>query len=401
MAMNNNERVGNALNFLCQRLYPYVEQQMQESYGERWLAKAQDCLANHKIPKRKIIDNILREDVLLLLSVMSKQWDNVFKKHLTPFENALVIELIEVRNNWAHNSSFSSEDTYRALGSIAKLLKAISASEADIKEVEKQKQDVMRLLVAQEQTRHETKSSSAEESRCRASLAELLQTLNFQDASLLNQALTHRSFLFENPKEASEDNELLEFLGDALLTFLSAEYLYRDYSNKSEGELTRIRSALVDKAQLAKFAIEFDIGKWMRLSKSAVTSGGRTKDTLLSNTFEAVIGAYLLDSGIEAVREFVEPLFTSVVEDLLSPTPDIDSKHLVDSKNRFQEWVHRNIGSILPQYITINEAGPSHAKEFTVELRVNDEVYGQATASTKKDAEKLAAEAALKKIELM
>jgi ribonuclease-3 len=312
-----------------------------------------------------------------------------------------VIELIEVRNNWAHNSSFSSEDTYRALGSIAKILKAISASEADIKEVEKQKQEVMRLLV-QEETRHETKSSSAEESRCRASLAELLQTLNFQDASLLNQALTNRSFLFENPKEASEDNELLEFLGDALLTFLSAEYLYRDYStNKTEGELTRIRSALVDNAQLAKFAIEFDIDKWMRLSKSAVTSGGRTNNTLLSNTFEAVIGAYYLDSNIEAVREFVEPLFTSVVEDLLSPTPDIDSKHLVDSKNRFQGWVHRHIGPIFPQYITINEAGPSHAKEFTVELRVNDEVYGQATASSKKEAEKLAAEAALKKIERM
>jgi ribonuclease-3 len=78
-----------------------------------------------------------------------------------------------------------------------------------------------------------------------------------------------------------------------------------------------------------------------------------------------------------------------------------NSKHLVDSKNRFQEWVHRNIGPITPQYITINEAGPSHAKEFTVELRVNDEVYGQATASSKKEAEKLAAEAALKKIELM
>jgi ribonuclease-3 len=399
MAMNNNERVGNALNFLCQRLYPYVKQQMQVSYGDRWLAKAQDCLANNKIPK-KSIDNILSEDILTLLSVMSKQWDKVFQEHLTPLENALVIELREVRNNWVQNSSFSTEDTYRALGSIAKLLKAISASEADIKEVEKQKQEVMRLL-AQEETRHETKSSSAEESRCRESLAELLQTLKFQDASLLNQALTNRSYLYENPKEVSEDNELLEFLGDALLTFLSAEYLYRDYSNKSEGELTCIRSALVDKPQLAKFAIEFDIGKWMRLSKGQVTSGGRTNSTLLSNTFEAVIGAYYLDSDIEAVREFVEPLFSSVVEDFLSPTPDIESKHLVDSKNRFQEWVHRNIGPIPPQYITINEVGSSQAKEFTVELRVNDQVYGQATARTKKDAEKLAAEAALKEIELM
>lgn len=400
MAMNNNERVGNALNFLCQKLYPYVEEKMQKVYGDRWQTKAQNCLANNKVPKRKKINDILPEDISLLLSVISKQWDDVFKRHLTSFENGLVTELIEVRNNWAHNSLFSTEDTYRALGSIAKLLKAISASEADIKEVEKQKQEVMRLL-AQEENPHETKSSSAEESRCRAILAELLKKLHFQDTSLLNQALTHRSFLFENPKEASEDNELLEFLGDALLTFMSAEYLYRNYSDKSEGELTCIRSALVDKVQLAQFAIELDIGKWMRLSKGEVTTGGRTKNTLLSNTFEAVIGAYFLDSGIEAVREFVEPLFAFVVKDLLSPKPEIDSKHLVDSKNRFQEWVHRNIGSIPPQYITINEAGPSHAKEFTVELRVNDKLYGQATANSKKDAEKLAAEVALKKIELM
>ncbi|MEG4134927.1 ribonuclease III [Microcoleus sp. Pol14C2] len=400
MAMNNNERVGNALKFLCQRLYPYVEQQMQAFYGERWLAKAQDCLVNNKIPKKKIIDNILREDVLTLLSVMSKQWDNVFKKHLTPFENALVIELIEVRNNWAHNSSFSSEDTYRALGSIAKLLKAIAASDADIKELEKQKQDVMRLL-AQEQTRHETRSSSAEESRFRASLAELLETLNFQDASLLNQALTHRSYLYENPKEVSEDNELLEFLGDALLTFLSAEYLYRDYSNKSEGELTCIRSALVDKAQLAKFAIGLDIGKWMRLSKGEATNGGTAKESLLSNTFEAIIGAYFLDSGIEAVRDFVEPQFTSVVEEVISSQPEPDSNIFVDPKNQLQECVHQNIGPITPQYITIQEAGPDHAKEFTVEVRINGQVYGQGSGRSKKEAEKRAAEVALKKVRLI
>lgn len=399
MAISNHERVSRALNLLGQGLYPYFKQEMQRVHGDGWLTVATSHLPDHQTSKRNVAD-ILREDVSAPLIVMSRQWDKVFKKNLGQAERTLVSELINVRNQWAHQSSISIDDTYRVLDRIAIFLKALSASDADIKEVEKQKKEVMRLL-SQEESRHETRSSAAEESRCRESLAELLETLNFQDASLLNQALTHRSYLYENPRKVSADNELLEFLGDALLTFLSAKYLYRDYSDKSEGELTYIRSALVDKAQLAKFAIELDIGKWMRLSQGAITSGGSTNNTLLSNTFEAIIGAYFLDSGIEAVSEFVEPLFTSVVKDLLSPTAEIDSKHLVDSKNRFQEWVHRNIGSIPPQYIIINEVGPSHAKEFTVELRVNDKLYGQATANSKKEAEKLAAEAALKRIKLI
>ncbi|XZN92386.1 MAG: ribonuclease III [Microcoleus sp.] len=399
MAITNHERVTRALNLLSQGLYPYFQQEMQKVHGDDWLTVATSYLPEHQTSKRNVAD-ILRDDVSAPLIVMSKQWDKVFKKNLGQAERTLVSELINARNQWAHQSSISIDDTYRALDRIAIFLKAVSPSNADIKELEKQKKEVVRILY-QEENRHETRSSAAEESRCRESLAELLETLNFQDASLLNQALTHRSYLYENPRKVSEDNELLEFLGDALLTFLSAKYLYRDYSDKSEGELTYIRSALVDKAQLAKFAIELDIGKWMRLSQGAVTSGGSTNNTLLSNTFEAIIGAYFLDSGIEVVSEFVDPLFTSVVKNLLSSTPQIDSKHLVDSKNRFQEWVHRNIGSIPPQYIIINEVGPSHAKEFTVELRVNDKLYGQATANSKKEAEKLAAEAALKRIKVI
>ncbi|MEZ2303904.1 MAG: ribonuclease III [Microcoleus sp.] len=399
MAITNHERVTRALNLLSQGLYPYFQQEMQKVHGDDWLTVATSYLPEHQTSKRNVAD-ILRDDVSAPLIVMSKQWDKVFKKNLGQAERTLVSELINARNQWAHQSSISIDDTYRALDRIAIFLKAVSPSNADIKELEKQKKEVIRILY-QEENRHETRSSAAEESRCRESLAELLETLNFQDASLLNQALTHRSYLYENPRKVSEDNELLEFLGDALLTFLSAKYLYRDYSDKSEGELTYIRSALVDKAQLAKFAIELDIGKWMRLSQGAVTSGGSTNNTLLSNTFEAIIGAYFLDSGIEVVSEFVDPLFTSVVKNLLSSTPQIDSKHLVDSKNRFQEWVHRNIGSIPPQYIIINEVGPSHAKEFTVELRVNDKLYGQATANSKKEAEKLAAEAALKRIKVI
>lgn len=400
MAISNHEQVGRALNLLCKGVYPYLKQEMQAFHSNNWEKEAKSCLANYKPLKQKSVDSILSEDVAMLLLVMSKQWDKVFKKKLTYTENGLVVELIQVRNNWAHQAPFSTADTYRALDSIARLLKAVSAPEADIKEVEKQQQEVLRLL-SQEQIRQENRHVSAEEVRIRERLSDLLKQLPFQDASLLNQALTHRSYLYENPKAVSEDNELLEFLGDALLTFLSAEYLYRDYSKKSEGELTSIRSALVDNAQLANFAIGLDIGKWMRLSRGEATSGGSAKESLLSNTFEAIIGAYFLDSGIEAVRSFVEALFKPVVEELISSQPEPDSNIPGDPKNRFQEWVHQNIGPITPQYITIQEAGPDHAKEFTVEVRVNSKVYGKGSGRSKKEAEKRAAEVAMKKIELM
>jgi ribonuclease III len=401
MTISNHERVGRALNLLCQGLYPYLKQEMQAVYSNNWEKEAKSCLANHKPLKQKSADSILSEDVAMLLSVMSKQWDKVFTKNLNSTENGLVVELIQVRNNWAHRPLFfSTADTYRALDSIARLLKAVSASEADIKEVKKQQQEVLRLL-SQEQIRQENRHFSAEEGHIRERLSDLLKLLPFQEASLLNRALTHSSYLYENPRKVSEDNELLEFLGDALLTFLSGEYLYRHYSDKNEGELTRLRSLLVEDKQLAKFAAALDIGQWMLLGRGEATSGGTAKESLLSNTFEAIIGAYFLDSGIEAVRDFVEPLFTSVVEELISSQPKPNSNILVDPKNRFQEWVQQNIGPITPQYITIQEAGPDHAKEFTVQVRVNSKVYGQGSGRSKKEAEKRAAEDALKKLRLI
>ncbi|MEG4440395.1 ribonuclease III [Microcoleus sp. AT9_B5] len=400
MAISNRERVDRALNLLCQGLYPYFKQEMQEVYSNSWEKEAKSCLPKHKPLKQKSADSILSEDVAMLLLVMSKQWDKVFNEKLNYTGNGLVTELIQVRNDWAHQVPFSTANTYRALDSIARLLKAVSAPQADIKEVEKQQQEVLRLL-SQEQTRQENRHFSAEEDRIRERLSDLLKRLPFQEADLLNQALTHRSYLYENPKAVSKDNELLEFLGDALLTFLSGQYLYRHYSNKNEGDLTRLRSLLVEDKQLAKFAAALDIGQWMLLGRGEATSGGTAKESLLSNTFEAIIGAYFLDSGIEAVRDFVEPLFTLVVEEIISFGSEPNSNILGDPKNRFQEWVQQNIGPIIPQYITINEAGPDHAKEFTVEVRVNSKVYGQGSGRSKKEAEKRAAEDALRKVRLI
>ncbi|MBD2204191.1 ribonuclease III [Calothrix sp. FACHB-1219] len=217
--------------------------------------------------------------------------------------------------------------------------------------------------------------------------------LTFRDEKLLRRALTHRSYVHENPGEG-EHNERLEFLGDALLNYLSGEYLYRRHPEKGEDELTRRRSALVDEKQLAKFAIEVGLDFRMRLGKGAIRDGGYQNPNLLSSTFEAVIAAYYLDnnSNIEAVRDIIEPLFNSVPEQV------VVIRSNVDSKNRFQEWVQRNVTQNPPVYETVQIGGLSHAPEFLAKVFVDKKEYGEGKGRNKKEAEKAAAEDALAKL---
>ena len=217
---------------------------------------------------------------------------------------------------------------------------------------------------------------------------------NINDKNLWLHAFTHRSYVNENP-EAGENNERLEFLGDAVLGFLIGELLYERYPEMSEAELTRLRSVLVDQKQLAKFAIQLGIGNLMRLGKGAIKEGGSQNPSLLSDTFEAYIGAYFLDSGIEAVRKFVQQLFIPVANSIIVPHSDADPKNLVDPKNRFQQWALAKFVQN-PEYFIIGESGPDHAKEFTAEVRVNGELFGVGKGRRKQDAQKNAAEDALK-----
>lgn len=219
------------------------------------------------------------------------------------------------------------------------------------------------------------------------------QVLQFKNENLLRCALTHRSYIHENP-QAGEHNERLEFLGDALLTFLSGEYLFRRYPGVGEDELTRRRSALVDEQQLGKFGMEVGLSDLMLLGKGAILDGGRSNANLLSSTFEAVIGAYYLDKNgdLEAVRAVVEPFFSSVPENTVIVRAN------VDAKNRFQEWVQRNITTTPPKYIAVQEGGTSHAPEFVATVFVGDDEYGQGRGRRRRDAEKAAAEDALTKL---
>lgn len=238
---------------------------------------------------------------------------------------------------------------------------------------------------------------NADESHFIESVDEIPQIPPFRNPGLLTLALTHRSYTNEHPT-ADKDNERLEFLGDSVLNFLSSQFLYHRYPDLSESQLTRLRSALVDEPQLADFARYLDLGKKMRLGKGTVKDKGRHNESLLSNTFEAIIGAYFLDAGMEAVRNFIQPLFSAAADSLLDTISPTKSDMLVDSKNRFQEWVQANLGSMQPQYEPIAKTGPDHAPQFTVKVTVADKEYGRGTGSSKKEAEKRAAEAALEKV---
>jgi ribonuclease-3 len=209
--------------------------------------------------------------------------------------------------------------------------------------------------------------------------------LSFSDLSLLMRALTHRSFVNENV-DATQDNERLEFLGDAVLDFIVGAWVYHHFPEMPEGDLTKMRSALVKNEQLAAFARAFDLGRALRLGRGEYSSGGHDRDSLLGSAFEAVVGALYLDSGLGAVESFIHPLLEGARESILN--------ELHDPKSHLQEWAQsQKIGT--PHYKTVSATGPDHAKIFEMEVEIGDKIYGQGSGSSKQTAEHAAAQNAL------
>lgn len=212
----------------------------------------------------------------------------------------------------------------------------------------------------------------------------------FKNASLLLRGLTHRSYVNEHP-EAGTDNERLEFLGDAVLDFLAGAFLYHQYPEMQEGGLTRLRAALVRTEQLAIFAGELDLGRHLRLGRGEAESGGRKRQTLLADALEAVIGAYYLDAGLDAVRSFVEPLFDAAAEAIIRAEQEVDAKSL------FQEWAQGQLGQT-PRYSVVAIDGPDHNRTYTVHVLVGAEAYGTGTGPSKQAATQAAARDALLRV---
>lgn len=217
--------------------------------------------------------------------------------------------------------------------------------------------------------------------------------LPFRDWLLLSRALTHRSYLNEH-SDALEDNERLEFLGDAVLDFVVGAWLYNRYPEMPEGDLTRMRSALVYTESLAEFGRQVNLGNAMRLGRGEAQAGGRERSALLCDTFEAVIGALYLDVGIDAVLDFVGPLLDRASDEILA------SRKTEDPKSLFQEWAQSE-GLSAPQYITRNSLGPDHSKMFEVDATVSGVVYGSGQGHSKQAAAKAAARDALQRLGLL
>lgn len=214
----------------------------------------------------------------------------------------------------------------------------------------------------------------------------------FKNAGLLARALTHRSY-FNEHKDAVEDNERLEFLGDAVLDFMVGAWLYHRFPEMAEGQLTRLRAALVGNEQLAQFASELDLGAAMRLGHGEAENGGRERLPLLGSTFEALIGAIYLDQDITKVWNFMDPILETTVAKIIASQVEHHPKSIL------QEW-SQSKGFGTPIYQTVGDSGPDHDKYFDVEVLIDGNIYGKGRGHSKHAAAKIAAKAALKKLGL-
>ena len=228
-----------------------------------------------------------------------------------------------------------------------------------------------------------------------ADVAALEQTLgiSFNDLSLLEQALVHRSYINENPGLASASNERLEFLGDAVLGLVITEKLYLEYPQCSEGEMTKLRSALVRRDTLARIAKTISLGNYLYLGKGEEASGGRHKPTNLAGALEAVIAAIFLDQGSAIARDFVLRLLDKELQKAVS--------HGVktDYKSQLQELTQSSQQEA-PTYHLIEAVGPAHDRKFTVEVMVGNTVLGRGSGKSKKAAETEAARLALERLSI-
>jgi len=217
---------------------------------------------------------------------------------------------------------------------------------------------------------------------------------HFKDHSLLVEALTHSSYANEHGGiKKHKCNERLEFLGDAVLSSITAEFLFKKYYDSPEGDLTRMRAELVCEKALAEYASKIGLGAVLLLGKGEERGGGRERKSILADAFEALLAAVYLDAGAQneakdAIRNYLMPLVEARLEVLLAEW------HGADYKTLLQQLVQRSEGELL-EYVTVGEKGPDHAKVFTVEARLNSNIIGQGEGATKRAAEQAAAKQAL------
>lgn len=212
--------------------------------------------------------------------------------------------------------------------------------------------------------------------------------VKFNDISLLQTAVTHRSYLNEHRSYKLEHNERLEFLGDAVLELVVTEYLYKNYPSNPEGEMTNWRAALVNGEMLAKIAKRIGVEEFLMMSRGEAKDTGRARQYLLANAFEAIVGSIYLDQGEEGYqksKEFIEKNVVCELEEI------IEKKLYLDPKSRFQEESQDKVG-ITPSYRVLEESGPDHDKKFVVGVYLSDELVAKGEGKSKQEAQRQAAE---------
>ena len=209
----------------------------------------------------------------------------------------------------------------------------------------------------------------------------------FRDIFLLNKALTHKSYVNEN-SEPLKDNERFEFLGDSVLDLIVSGYTIKTFPDFAEGILSKIRAAVVNESCLAELARQIDLGRYLLLGKGEASSGGREKNSLLANAYEALAGAIYFDSNLETALDIYLPVLSKEIAKYA------ETARFRDYKSELQEYTQTHFNGI-PNYKIVNEKGPAHAKEFEVEVLVQGNVRGRGNGKSKKEAEQAAAKSAL------
>lgn len=209
--------------------------------------------------------------------------------------------------------------------------------------------------------------------------------ITFKNKTLLDIALTHRSYLNEHREASLQNNERIEFLGDAVLELIISSYLFRTYPDKPEGDLTNIRAAVVRTESLAEESRKLGLGKFLQMSKGEEESGGKDKDYLLANTFEAVLGAIYQDQGFAVCEDYLNRTILQKVDHIVT------NSLYIDPKTQAQEIIQAQF-KVTPIYEVIKEEGPDHDKKFTVALKINNKAIATGIGSSKQKAEEEAAQ---------
>lgn len=215
--------------------------------------------------------------------------------------------------------------------------------------------------------------------------------IDFQNKDLLAQAMVHRSFLNENPNSSLSSNERMEFLGDAVLSFVISDFLYARFPHYQEGDLTNLRSRIVRTTSLAQIAKKLRLGDYLLMGRGEEESGGKQKASLLANSVEALIGAVYLDQGVKAADSFIKQEFSSLIEKL------VKKPKAKDFKSTLQEKVQSETKTA-PAYRTLKASGPPHSRTFTIGVFLKRKLVAEGRGNNKQEAEQKAAQAALEKL---